>query len=113
MRPERSPVHSRNSTPSAPTPVLRAQSRTASSGSHAPSTIKKSLPQAWALTNRVIHLSRKRRSFLGDATIRGVTTRTVNAHAGLTSRAHNIDQCQALWLGGYSLSDFVAVGGQH
>src|SRR6185312_14345379 len=56
MRPERSPVHSKNSMPSAPTPVLRAQSLTASAGSGAPSMMRKSLPQAWALVKLVIGL---------------------------------------------------------
>ena len=65
MMPARSPVHSRNSTPSAPTPVVRAQSAMASARSASSlrgaafdliSTTRKSLPQACAFAYSIIVL---------------------------------------------------------
>ena len=58
MRPVFGPVHAKNSTPSAPMPVLRAQRRRVRSAQSRPFaassvTIRKSLPQAWALVNEI------------------------------------------------------------
>ena len=58
IRPDRGPVHRKNSMPSAPTPVLRAHSRRVSSAQSRPAaassvTIRKSLPQACALVKGI------------------------------------------------------------
>ena len=58
MRPDFGPVQAKNSMPSAPMPVLRSQSRRVSSAQSwflaaSSVTIRKSLPQAWALVKGI------------------------------------------------------------